>query len=158
MIHHKVPKKLVNYIKLLQHLDSQMRAANSFEARRPRNIPCYTAPSTVLPTTILTTSRSEAPSVTPSNSISSYTLMDLSSTHQGPVAPEEKERRRKFGLCGYCGGSGHNQFSCKLFRCYNCGNIGHGAQGCNKPKRQQLQAIQVNAGTEEQSGNVASLN
>ncbi len=41
--------------------------------------------------------------------------MDLSASglrSNGPVSQEERDRRRKFGLCYYCGEAGHKSVRC----------------------------------------------
>ena len=159
MIHHEIPDAIQDYISLLQRLDSRMRMATTLEIKKPsysRATTLYpTSPSTIsYPKTVI--SRPVSPSLIPSDSISQYTPMDLSGARRGPVQPEEKERRRKLGLCGYCGGQGHNQFSCKLFKCYNCGETGHGAQGCKKPRRQRVQEL-TTVTNDIASGNGVSL-
>ena len=160
MIHHDEPASLKDYIKLLQHLDSRMRAASAQNLRR---VPLSRAPSNSLTYSTLyapasthshtSTAPATSPTtpslIAPSDSISQYTPMDLSNARRGPVPSEEKERRRRLGLCGYCGKAGHNQFTCQLFRCYNCGEVGHGVQGCTKPKKQRLQELVVAKDSDE---------
>lgn len=152
MIHHDIPENLADYIKLLQQLDSRMRAASNFADRRAPNSrthqpnpALYARPGLVLPTVV--TPSPAAPPVTAAPSSTSSSLgpmpMDLSTTRRGPVPQAEKERRRALGLCGYCGKSGHNQFTCEQFKCYNCGKVGHGAQSCREPRRQRIQELSL---------------
>lgn len=166
MIHHEEPEDLNEYIKLLQKLDSRMRvAAAASSARKSAYKPyansylggraAYTPRSSASSSVSAPVSRvsSPTPSVSPSESASNLgpMPMDLSNVRKGPVPPEEKERRKRLGLCGYCGNAGHSSMTCPAFKCYNCGELGHGGSNCTKPKKQRIHELSLGSEVSSES-------
>ena len=122
MIQHDVPEDFDDLASLLQKLDNRQRAYlaaarpygfNNFQTAtvgQRRNNHASSQYNYALSTpsafsTSGTTPTSSVTSLTPSDSVSNLGLMpmDLDGVKKGPLSEEEKLRRKRLGLCGYCG-------------------------------------------------------
>jgi Retrotransposon gag protein len=81
------------------------RAANP----QTPNTPAQTNPTAAAPAQPKPTSNKPASSTTTTKTQSSETTKSF---NRGPLSPEEKDRRRREGLCLYCGKSGHGYMNC----------------------------------------------
>ena len=117
----KKQTNLTDLIKKLHSIDASLKIIN--QRKRPtsstvntlkptsqsatRFVPQNTRFAAAAPTTTITMS-STLPTSLPSTATGTHAgPMDVSSVRQGPLTPEEKERRNKLGLCWYCGQPGH---------------------------------------------------
>lgn len=162
MVYKEDPDTLVDLTSMLLEADNRLRARKA--ENKPATIRHYAVPAsgyrstafTIPPPftpampTVSTKSRTyAAPSIAPSDSASNYlgpVPMDLSAVSR-PVPYEEKQRRRALGLCGHCGGTGHQATTCPTFVCFNCKQQGHGSKSCPQPRKLRAQAIKISTPT-----------
>ncbi len=154
MIHHSVLKKLEDYIKLLQDLDSHLCTLNTHKPIFSRSFLKPTtfssasstqfSYSSFKPSYSLITSFS-ALSISPFKSASSFDPMpmNLSNARRTSLTAEKKTRRVQLELCCFCEEAEHQQITCQKFKCYNCEEIDHSKFSCIKLRQQRLQEIQL---------------
>ncbi|KAG8896197.1 hypothetical protein FRC01_011951, partial [Tulasnella sp. 417] len=111
MVYHKKPTTLEGYIELARQIDDriwerkQEKAGDSNPHPKPQPRPQATLPQP----------RPQAPAPTPqapSNAPNAFAHsqpvpIHIDASRRGKPSPEERERRRKEGLCYYCGEKGH---------------------------------------------------
>ena len=118
LVHHDIPTKFEDLVKLLQNLDSRFRLNHSrtqgFQFTKPNiGFSRPTRPVT-RDNNRLFTPRPRNASLSTEPSSSTGDPMDLSTATRQRLSPSELNRRIQEGLCRYCGQPGHYAKECPI--------------------------------------------